>query len=87
MTAASHGFFAHTNPEGQTPSQRWIANGGTGGVGENIAAGYPTAAAAYAGWASSPGHYANMVNDTYTLTGVGYQAGASYGHYWTEMFK
>jgi len=87
MTAASHAFFDHVNPEGDDPTDRWIANGGTGGAGENIAAGYATASAAVDGWIGSPPHYANMTNGSYTTTGIGYQSGASYGHYWTQMFK
>ncbi len=86
MSTDSHGFFDHVNPEGDGPTQRYTQVGGSGGCGENIAGGYSTPAAAFDGWMSSPGHKANIEGD-YTKTGIGYYAGPSYGHYWTQMFQ
>jgi uncharacterized protein YkwD len=87
MTQGSHDFFAHTNPEGDGPTQRYGLAGGSGGCGENIAAGYSTPTSAFNGWMGSPGHKANIENAGYTKTGVGYWAGPSWGHYWTQMFQ
>ncbi len=92
MTSASHNFFAHVNPEGDGPSQRYVLAGGTGGCGENIAAGYADADAAFAGWMASPGHYANIHTAGYTKTGTGYSGGTitSVGPYtkvYTQMFQ
>lgn len=86
MSTDFHGFFDHTNPEGDGPSQRYAAVGGSGGVGENIAGGYSTPQSAFDGWMSSPGHKAN-IEGNYTKTGIGYYAGPTYGHYWTQMFQ
>lgn len=76
------GFFAHTNPDGETPWDRMHAAGITFSAGgENIAYGYPTAAAVFAGWMSSPGHKANIENPNFTQHGVGLV-----GTYWTHDF-
>ena len=42
-------------------------------TGENIAAGYPTAAAVMDGWMNSPGHRANILKQNATHVGVGYR--------------
>lgn len=57
-------------------------------MGENIAAGYTTAASVFAGWQSSPGHNANMLGANYTTIGIGrhYVSGSTYGWYWTTDF-
>ncbi len=86
MSSNFHDFFDHVNPEGDNPSQRYALAGGSGGCGENIAGGYSTPQAAFDGWMSSPGHKAN-IEGNYTKTGIGYYAGPSYGHYWTQMFQ
>ena len=57
--------------------------------GENIAAGYSTAASVVDGWKKSPGHYANMIDATYTKLGVGYSAMniGEYSYYWCQLFS
>ena len=57
-------------------------------LGENIAAGYTTAASVFAGWQGSPGHNANMLGANYTTIGIGrhYVSGSTYGWYWTTDF-
>jgi uncharacterized protein YkwD len=56
--------------------------------GENIAAGYGSAAAVVAGWMASTGHCQNIMNAAFRSAGVGYATGASsqYGTYWTMNF-
>src|SRR6187402_917194 len=46
-----HDFFSHTNPEGEGPGDR-LSRAGVRwrSYGENIAAGYPSAAAAFQAW-------------------------------------
>lgn len=44
-------------------------------VGENLALGYPTAAAVVAGWMGSEGHRANILSPRYTEIGVGCTTG------------
>lgn len=80
-------YFSHTTPDGITFAQRIRAQGYTGSrIGENIAAGYPTAAAVMTAWMKSPGHRANILNCRYTVIGVGSAIGGPYGYYWTQDF-
>jgi uncharacterized protein YkwD len=81
---SARGYMEHTNPEGQTPTDRAHAAGYTGpGVGENIAMGYPTPEAVMDGWMNSQGHRENIENCDYTSIGIGY---APDGNYWTQNF-
>lgn len=84
-----HSFFAHTNPEGDTPGDRLRAGGvGWSMAGENIAAGYSTPQAAFDAWMASPPHKENIERDGWVYAGVGYwyDAGSPYGWYWTQNF-
>ena len=83
-------FFSHTSLDGRTFLQR-IQNAGysgSGPYGENIGAGYGTAAAVVAGWMGSTGHCQNIMNGSFRSAGVGYAfgAGSTYGSYWTLNF-
>jgi uncharacterized protein YkwD len=75
---AIHGFFDHTNPEGEGPGDR-LSRAGVRwrSYGENIAAGYPSAEAAFAAWLNSPGHRANIEGVGWTHMGNGYWEGRS----------
>jgi uncharacterized protein YkwD len=107
LTAAAQGqsrdmaelnFFNHTNPDASraTPGQRASAAGYSWSmVGENIAAGYADPSAVVSGWMSSSGHRANILNCSYTETGIGYYYQANdqpfdgsgpFFHYWTQVF-
>lgn len=101
LDMAQRNFFSHTNPDGASPFDRAKAAGYTGSrMAENIAAGYPTPSDAVEGWLNSPGHRTNMLNCTYTETGIGYAydsgdganvvqgmtTGGPYFFYWTEVF-
>jgi uncharacterized protein YkwD len=85
---ASSGCFEHTcgpvprfeDRVGQAGYNGWNA------LGENIAAGYPTAEAVVAGWMSSPGHRANLLSPNFTEMGIGLVNGGKYGAYWTQEF-
>ncbi len=80
-------FFAHTNPDGQNVGDRATAAGYTWiAIGENLAAGHQTPAAAVAGWMNSPGHKANILNASFTALGVGYREGGSLARYWVQVF-
>lgn len=85
---AVRNFFSHTNPDGLNPFDRMRAAGYTNflAAGENIAAGQSTPEGVVAGWLRSPGHCSNIMNAGYRDLGVGYSAGGSYGHYWTQNF-
>ncbi|HMQ30268.1 MAG TPA: CAP domain-containing protein [Chloroflexaceae bacterium] len=86
---ALNDYFSHTSLDGTTASQRVTRAGyDWSTTGENIAAGYGSAAQVMEGWMQSDGHRANILRCAYTNLGVGhyYEAGDSYGHYWTQVF-
>lgn len=73
-------FYAHVNPEGQSPSGRYRANGGIGGIGENInyyhksgglMASYGLLEVLQRSWMYSHGHRDNLLNPRYTKFGYG----------------
>ena len=55
-------------------------------IGENIAAGYPSAAAACEGWMHSAGHRANILGRDYTALGTGFARSSKYGRYYVQVF-
>lgn len=70
-------------------TQRVESAGYTGwsALGENVAAGASTPEQLVAGWMSSPGHRANILNGQFTELGVGIAGGGGrYGLYWTQHF-
>lgn len=78
---AEQGFFAHTDPQGRGPSDRlklFLPGLLTMGSGENIAMRSlgqddeaEVALGLFTQWKHSPGHYANMVSESYRHLGVG----------------
>jgi uncharacterized protein YkwD len=82
-------FFDHVDPRGRGPEDRvaifdrayrYVL------IGENIAAGYPDAAAACEGWMHSTGHRANILARDYTALGTGFARGGEYGRYYVQVF-
>ena len=78
--------FSHTRPDGR--SCFTVLN--DLGIsyytsGENIAWGYGSAKTVSEGWKKSSGHYANMVNSSFTKIGVGY-ASVNGNSYWVQLF-
>jgi uncharacterized protein YkwD len=77
---ASHDYFEHFGPRGQTPLARILAAGYISSrragyeVGENIAWGtqyLATPSAIVAAWMASPGHRANILDRRFRDTGIG----------------
>lgn len=87
---ASRSYFAHTDSLGRDPFVRMADFGYNYNAwrGENIAAGFSTAADTFTQWRVSPGHNQNMLNSSYTVIGVGrvYWPGSTYSYYWTTDF-
>ena len=80
-------FFDHVNPDGEEPWDRITETGYSWGTaGENIAAGQQTAQEVVAGWMSSDGHCANIMDPNFTEIGVGLVKGGSFGTLWTQVF-
>jgi uncharacterized protein YkwD len=88
MAARRH--FAHQGSDGSEVATRATRAGYSWKlIGENIAAGQPTAQEAVAGWIDSPGHCANLMNPTFTGMGAGYaisRAKMPGFVYWTQVF-
>ncbi|MFG3339792.1 CAP domain-containing protein [Glycomyces sp. NPDC048151] len=82
---AANDYFDHTSQDGRGPTERAAEQGYEGGVGENIAAGYPDAASVMEGWMNSEGHRANILNCDYSVLGVGV-ADRDGTLYWVQNF-
>ncbi len=85
-------FFDHTNPDGLDPFDRMEEAGFSGSwMGENIAYGQQNPEEVMQAWIDSDGHCSNIMNENYTLLGVGYYPGADSWrdgkqHFWTQNF-
>jgi hypothetical protein len=88
---AVHNYFSHTSLDGRSPTQR-MADAGypafSTWAGEDLAAGYTSAAQVLQGWINSPAHLAVLTNPAYRAIGIGraYAAGSQYGWYWAADF-
>lgn len=89
LTAVAQQWSAHMAAAGSLSHNPNVASGAGGGwtkLGENIGAG-GSVASVFNALVNSPFHYANMVDPTYNLTGIGVVPGAG-GTLWiTEDFE
>ncbi len=86
---AKYLYMAHSDPAppvARDTAARMAACGVSGGWGENIAYGYPTAQSVVTGWLNSPGHRANIENGTFAAIGSGAAVGSSGQIYWAHTF-
>lgn len=83
---AEHGRMSHTGSDGSTFRERAARAGYEHAIAENVAYGYPTADAVMAGWMSSPGHRANILNCAARAMGLGVATARDGSRYWTLMF-
>lgn len=86
-------FVSHTGLDGSQPWDRVSATGYQWfAVGENLFAGGTSPEEVVAGWMSSPGHRANILNPDLQEIGVGYYfllndtGSLNYHYYWTQVF-
>src|SRR5690242_429714 len=88
---AVNNYFSHTSLDGRSPTQR-MADAGypafSTWAGEDLAAGYTSAAEVLQGWINSPAHLAVLTNPAYRAIGIGraYSSGSTYGWYWDADF-
>ena len=88
---AVNNYFQHTSLDGRSPTQR-MADAGypafSTWAGEDLAAGYTSAAQVLQGWINSPTHLAVLTNPAYRAIGIGraYSSGSQYGWYWDADF-
>ncbi|QUF02898.1 CAP domain-containing protein [Actinosynnema pretiosum subsp. pretiosum] len=80
---ASRGYFAHTSPEGVDFATRMREAGHPRPAGENIAMGQRSAEDVVGAWLDSEGHRRNILDCSFTTTGVGLD---TRGWYWTQNF-
>lgn len=84
--------FSHTRPNGGTCFTAYSDVFSSGWKGENIAAGYSSAAAVMEGWAETnepyngQGHRRNMLSRNFTTIGIGHCIFNGYD-YWTQEFS
>ncbi|MFX3661259.1 MAG: CAP domain-containing protein [Ectobacillus sp.] len=77
-------YFSHNSPTYGSPFNMMRANGITyRSAGENIAMGQRTPEEVVKAWMDSPGHRANILNNTFTHIGVGY---VPEQNIWTQQF-
>ena len=77
-----HNVMSHTGSDGSDLRVRADRQGyGWANLGENVAFGYTNPESVVAGWLSSPGHCANIMNPAFTELGVGIE-----GTFWTQLF-
>lgn len=80
-------FFAHDNPDGETPFDRMKKYGiSYWTAGENIAAGQYSPEAVVESWMNSEGHRKNIMNPDFQYLGVSVVKGGRYGIYWAQEF-
>ncbi|MEU0967110.1 CAP domain-containing protein [Streptomyces sp. NPDC005917] len=81
---AAHQNMSHTGSDGSSPGSRITSSGYSWSTyGENVAYGYATPDQVMAGWMSSAGHRANILNCAFKEIGVGL---AQPDNYWTQDF-
>lgn len=78
-------LFSHNRPSGESCFTAF-PEGSAGG--ENIASGFTSASAAFAGWSASEGHYSNMVSSNFSSIGIACVVSATDGFlYWVQCFS
>ncbi|MDG4657477.1 CAP domain-containing protein [Ectobacillus antri] len=78
------GYFSHTSPTYGSPFDMMRSFGiSYRSAGENIAKGQRTAQQVVTDWMNSPGHRANIMNQSYTHIGVGHTSSTNC---WVQMF-
>ncbi len=76
---STRNYWSHNTPEGNPPWVFFSAAGYTyQTAGENLAYGFDTSTDTIAGWMNSPGHKANILNNTYKEVGFGFANAADY---------
>ncbi|MDQ3908169.1 MAG: CvpA family protein [Acidobacteriota bacterium] len=83
----ARGYFAHVNPEGQSPFDRMAAAGVKfRTAGENLALA-PTLQIAHTGLMNSPGHRANILQPSFGRVGIGIMDGGRRGLMVSQEFR
>ncbi|MFB1082235.1 S-layer homology domain-containing protein [Jeotgalibacillus sp. JSM ZJ347] len=80
-------YFSHNSPRYGSPFDMLREfNVSYRAAGENIAGGQSSVTEVMNAWMNSPGHRANMLNESYTHVGIGYAEGGTYRTYYVQIF-
>ncbi|MDQ0350395.1 putative YkwD family protein [Alkalibacillus filiformis] len=84
---ADNNYFSHNSPTYGSPFDMLDHyDVSYTGASENIAAGQHSAEEAVNNWMNSEGHRENILNESWTHIGVGYEDSGNMSPYWTQMF-
>ncbi|WP_223154909.1 CAP domain-containing protein [Alkalibacillus aidingensis] len=84
---ADNNYFSHQSPTYGSPFDMLDHyNVSYTAAAENIAAGQHSAEEVVQEWMNSEGHRENILNDSMTHIGVGYEDSGNMNPYWTQMF-
>lgn len=78
--------FSHTRPDGSKFYTVFDGSYAFSAMGENLAAGFNTAASVVDGWMNSEGHRANILKEVYTQIGIGIKKDKEGRIYWVQIF-
>ena len=82
LDMVNRNYWSHNTPDNKEP---WVFIASTGykyqTAGENLAFGFPTSSDTVIAWMNSPGHRANILNESYTEVGFGIANSQSYREY------
>lgn len=82
LDMVNRNYWSHNTPDNKEP---WVFIASTGykyqTAGENLAFGFPTSSDTVLAWMNSPGHRANILNNSYTEVGFGIANSQSYREY------
>ena len=81
-------FFGHTDPvTGYGPGDRAVVGKYSFyAIGENLAAGQPTAAEVMKVWMDSPSHRDIILDEKWSEVGISVRSGGEYSIYWVQEF-
>lgn len=78
--------FSHTRPDGSKFYSVFDGSYAFSAMGENLAAGFNTAASVVDGWMNSEVHRANILKEVYTQIGIGIKKDEEGRIYWVQIF-
>lgn len=88
ITTSPH-FYGAT-PQNRADRSRELFGGPYRAIGENVAGGHQSALEVMRAWMASPGHCQNLMNEQYSVMGVGYRLNAAWEgvgyRAWTQKF-
>jgi uncharacterized protein YkwD len=83
----SRDYFAHVAPDGRSLADRvGRVSNAYRLLGENLAGGHSSGAAAVAGWMNSAGHRENLLRSDFNRVGVAVVNGGRWGIVWVQVF-